>query len=302
MFFNIQRWSLHDGPGIRTTVFFKGCPLRCRWCSNPESWSYQKQLFFMKDKCSGCGSCIVVCPAGANTLRGGELEYDRSKCVQCGYCVDICAENARELVGQDLSVDEIIRILEKDAVFYRSSGGGVTFSGGEPFAQMDVLRQLAKGCASSGIRTAVETSGFFSLPPAIDILDWIDDIFIDLKHMNDSVHQELTGVSNQTIIENIVRLDETGRRLILRIPLVKDLTDTMENIDGVVGLCSRLKNLIGLELLPYHNLGAGKYSGLNLPYEAGMAAPERDIVKSIIKRIHAHGIKTKSANSVSEQW
>ena len=301
MFFNIQRWSLHDGLGIRTTVFFKGCPLRCRWCSNPESWSYQKQLFFMKDKCSGCGSCIDVCPEGANTLRGRELEYDRSKCIQCGCCVDICRGNTRELVGEDLSVDEIIRILEKDAVFYRSSGGGVTFSGGEPFAQMGVLRQLTRRCASYGIRTAVETSGFFSLPSAIDILDRINDIFIDLKHTNDRVHRKLTGVSNQTIIENIIRLDETGRRLILRIPLIKDLTDTLENIDGVVRLGRRLKNLIGLELLPYHNLGAGKYSGLNLPYDDALAPPEPDTVESIINRMNAHGLKTKSINQVNEQ-
>jgi pyruvate formate lyase activating enzyme len=255
----------------------------------------------MKDKCSGCGSCIDVCPANANTQKGRKLVYDRSKCVQCGRCVDVCSENARELVGQDMSFDEIVGILRKDAVFYRSSGGGVTFSGGEPFAQMEVLRQLAKGCNFLGLRTAVETSGLFSLTDAIDIFDWIDDIFIDLKHTNDKIHQKLTGASNQKIIENIICMDELDRPLTIRIPLIKNLTDTAENVDGIVRLCGRLKNLIGLELLPYHNLGAEKYSGLNLPYDASMVAPELETIQLILDRLHAHTLKAKCADAFTKQ-
>jgi pyruvate formate lyase activating enzyme len=293
MIFNVQRWSLHDGPGIRTTVFFKGCPLRCRWCSNPESWSFETQLFFMKDLCSGCGACIDICAAGANSMIGPFVEFDRDTCVGCGRCAEDCPENARELVGQDLPVDEIIRILDRDAVFYRSSGGGVTFSGGEPFAQMDVLKRLARGCAVAGIRTAVETSGFFSFNEALAIFDWIDDIFIDLKHTNDAIHKELTGVSNTTIIDTLMRLDEMGRGVTVRIPLVKGLTDTRENIDGVIRLCRCLDHLIGIELLPYHRLGAAKYDHLNLPYDAAMTAPEQTDIESILSRMHARQLAVR---------
>ena len=143
--------------------FFKGCPLRCRWCANPESWSFRKELLFMRDRCSGCGRCLDICPEGANAIKDGLLEFSRGGCVQCGNCVDACPVGAREIVGQELTVPEIIGLLEKDAVFYRSSGGGVTFSGGEPFAQPDMLRQLAEACALTGIRTAVETSGYFCI-------------------------------------------------------------------------------------------------------------------------------------------
>jgi pyruvate formate lyase activating enzyme len=295
MIFNIQRWSLHDGPGIRTTLFFKGCPLRCRWCSNPESWSFEKQLFYREDRCCGCGACIGVCPANATTMNGPAVAFDRDQCLGCGRCADVCPENARELVGQDLPVEEIIRILERDAVFFRSSGGGVTFSGGEPFAQMDVLNRLARGCAVAGIRTAVETSGFFSFNDARAIFDWINDIFIDLKHTNDAIHKELTGVSNTTIIDTIMRLDEMGRGLTVRIPLVRGLTDTRENIDGVIRLCRRLKHLIGIELLSYHALGAGKYDCLNLPCDASMTAPGQADIEWILARMQACHLPVRSS-------
>ena len=226
-------------------------------------------------------------------MIGPFVEFDRDTCVGCGRCAENCPENARELVGQDLPVDEIIRILDRDAVFYRSSGGGVTFSGGEPFAQMDVLKRLARGCAVAGIRTAVETSGFFSFNEAPAIFDWIDDIFIDLKHTNDAIHKELTGVSNTTIIDTLMRLDEMGRGVTVRIPLVKGLTDTRENIDGVIRLCRWLDHLIGIELLPYHRLGAAKYNHLNLPYDAAMTAPEQTDIESILSRMHAHQLAVR---------
>jgi len=297
LFFNLQRWSLHDGPGIRTTVFFKGCPLRCQWCSNPESWSFHAQLVFMKDKCSGCGTCIDVCPAYANSLNGSKTFYDRNMCTLCGCCVDACPEHTRALVGQELSIDEIVEAIEKDAVFYRASDGGVTFSGGEPFAQMEVLRQLARKCTSAGIHTAVETSGFFSLKDASDIFEYIDEIFIDLKHTNERRHLKLTGVSNQKILANIKRLDELGRGLTIRIPLIEGLTDTSENIEGVVKFCARLENLITAELIPYHNFGMGKYPGLDLPYDDRLRAPGRKTIHLIIDQLNAHGIAAQTVDT-----
>ena len=250
----------------------------------------------MRDKCSGCGNCIDVCPAKVNTLSSRKLFYDRTACVLCGKCVDACPEQAREIVGQDMSVEEIIEFIEKDAVFYRSSGGGVTFSGGEPFAQMEVLRKLAKRCASAGIRTAVETSGFFSLTGANDIFAHIDEIFIDLKHINDERHHKLTGVSNKRIIANIVCLDKAGYSLTIRVPLIKDITATPENIDGIINLCARLKNLNEVELLPYHNLGAEKYASIDLPFDNHMKAPEQETIQLILDQIQNQGLKAKSAD------
>jgi pyruvate formate lyase activating enzyme len=293
MFFNIQRWSLHDGPGIRTTVFFKGCPLRCRWCSNPESWSFEKQLLVDTQRCSACGACIEVCPTGANRMAEGKIAFDRGRCIACGRCVDCCPEDVREVVGREAVADRIAGMLERDAVFYRASGGGVTFSGGEPFARMDLLMQLARVCTHAGISTAVETSGFFPLDQAAQTLDWIDDIFIDLKHTSDTLHNQLTGVSNRRIIENILRLDEMGRALTIRVPLIQGITSTEQNIAGIVRLCRRLTHLIGVELLPYHNLGAGKYARLGLPYAGDMAAPRWETTAQILARLRAHGIAAR---------
>jgi pyruvate formate lyase activating enzyme len=290
MLFNIQRWSLHDGPGIRTTVFFKGCPLRCRWCSNPESWSFEKQLLVDTERCAACGACIAACPAGANRTSGSAVVFDRGRCAACGRCVDGCPQMARELVGSDWTADRIIRMLERDAVFYRASGGGVTFSGGEPFARMDLLLRLARACSLAGIATAVETSGFFSLADAAETLEWIGEIFIDLKHTDDVLHRQLTGVSNRRIIETILGLDKMGRALTIRVPLIQGLTSTAANVAGVIDLCRRLKHLKGVELLPYHDLGAGKYARLGLPFNADMAAPRPEATARIVARLRAQGI------------
>ena len=210
MFFNIQRWSLHDGPGIRTTVFFQGCPLRCRWCSNPESWEFKKQ----------------------------EKSPTR---------------------------DEVLETIRRDAVFYRASGGGITFSGGEPFAQSETMRYLADSLSSAGIRTAVETCGYFIFKEVADIIDMIDEIFIDIKHTDDISHQKLTDVSNTRIFENIFHLNELGKKFVIRMPLVKGLTDTQCNIDQVIKMSSTLDNLIRIELLPYHPFGVGKHKDLVRP-------------------------------------
>ncbi|BBO85098.1 pyruvate formate lyase-activating protein [Desulfosarcina ovata subsp. sediminis] len=300
MLFNVQRWSLHDGPGIRTTLFFKGCPLRCRWCSNPESWAFDSQLLFFRQRCSGCGACVEACPQGANQIVEGRAVLDRSRCTGCGQCVAACSSTAREVVGLDLPVADILRLLRRDAVFYRSSGGGVTFSGGEPFAQPGLLGQITEGCAVAGIPMAVETSGFFDLDDVHAILDEIDTIHVDLKHTDDAVHRRLTGVSNRRIIDNINRLDTMGRRLTLRIPLVHGMTDDASNIDGIIRLCRRLQHLAGIELLAYHPLGAGKYAGLDLPYDSSQAAPAPEAMQRMIHRMRDHHLNASWVGDLGE--
>lgn len=297
MLFNIQRWSLHDGPGIRTTIFFKGCPLRCRWCSNPESWSFDKELLFWPDRCVGCGACIAACPAGANRLEAGLINVDRTACLHCGRCATVCSQAAREVAGMDLSVPTILDILKRDAVFYRSSGGGVTFSGGEPFAQPDLLEQLVRACVMAGIPTAVETSGYFHLDAVGAILDSIDDIFFDLKHTDDGMHRRLTGVSNRRILETIRRLDAMGRQLTLRVPLIAGLTGTRENIDGIIRFCDGLQHLAGIELLPYHPLGEQKFTGMGKAADNGLAEPDRNAITDILGRLKAAGIDATCAGA-----
>ena len=298
MFINVQRWSLHDGAGIRTTVFFKGCPLRCRWCSNPESWSFEKQLIVHWDKCTGCGRCVDVCSTHANTLDGGHSIHQEILCTHCEVCVSACPMEAREIIGQDLSVENIKQVIERDAVFYRASDGGVTFSGGEPFAQKKLLDQLTKALYDTGVDMAVETCGYFILAEALDIINRIDTIFIDLKHTNDDIHRQLTGVSNKEIIKNIRRLDAMGRALTIRIPLIENLTDTPDNISGVIRICQALDNLIKIELLPYHPLGAGKYVQLHLPCADTLRAPDEQRIQWILHELHSHGLKAESANAI----
>lgn len=299
MFFNIQRWSLHDGPGIRTTIFFKGCPLRCRWCSNPESWEFEKQLFISQDRCTGCGTCVEACPASSNVMTGQSLHHEKNRCLNCGKCISSCPGSAREIVGQNLSIKKILKAIERDAIFYRASAGGVTFSGGEPFAQKEVLRHLVEASCFAGIHTAVETCGFFVLNDVIDIIDKIDDVFIDLKHTNDLIHHKLTGVSNKCIIKNIRHINEMGKKFVIRIPLIKALTDTTENIDEAINICRDLENLIRIELLPYHSLGAGKYINLNLKYDNTMIAPGPERIDLILSKLRSHGLKAESSSSVN---
>ncbi len=289
MFLNIQRWSLHDGPGIRTTVFFKGCPLRCRWCSNPESWDFEKQLLIFKNRCTSCGTCVDVCPEKAVIRKDGNIKYDSDQCALCGRCIKSCPEGARELAGLDLSGGDVLKIVERDSVFYQTSGGGITFSGGEPFSQIDLLSTLVKKCAYLGIHTSVETSGYFSMDKAAKTLEKMNHITIDIKHVDDCIHKNLTGVSNRKIIQNIIDVDRAGKNITLRIPLVKNLTDTDVNIKGIVKIAKQLEHLTCIELMTYHELGIFKYDGLGIGYDSSMVPSDK--TNDIAKYIKSFGIK-----------
>ncbi len=282
--FQIQRWSVHDGEGIRSTVFFKGCPLRCQWCANPESWQEQTEILFFRGKCIHCGRCRQACTAGlADAERGPGGKIPGKSCLGCGQCCAVCPAGARKKIGADMTVDEVMQVIKRDAVFYRESGGGVTFSGGEPFLQAGFLRQLAAACKCLGLDTAVETSGYFDWGQAADIVADLDFIFVDIKHMDNAVHKQLTGAGNEQILANVMRLAAL-QPTVVRVPLLADINTDAHNIRTMCEFLKRQTAVRGVELLPYHNHGEEKLKALGAvprafakPDAAGLAA-----VKEII--------------------
>ena len=248
MIFDIQRNSFVDGPGIRTTVFFKGCNLRCKWCHNPESQSFEKQMLFYKDKCTGCGKCREVCP---NHLQS---------CDFCGKCELYCPAEARKICGREYTSDEVLAEVIKDKAFYDNSGGGVTFSGGECMLQLDFLREILEKCKSAGIHTAVDTAGNVPWKSFEKILPFTDLFLYDIKAFGAELHRKGTGVSNELILENLKNL--SGRAdIIVRIPVIGGYNDNDEEIRQIADFLKQIK-IIKAELLPYHAMGEHKYTAL----------------------------------------
>jgi pyruvate formate lyase activating enzyme len=282
----IERWSIYDGPGARTVVFFKGCPLRCQWCANPESHAREPQIAIFAQKCIGCGNCTSVCP-NATALPPSQGGFkDREFCDGCGKCVEACPASAREWMGKQIGIGEVMDTILKDMVFYRSSGGGVTFSGGEPLAQPVFFRQLVGMCNSLGINTAVETCGYFPWETSKDILKMVDLVFMDIKHIDAEVHKNITGKSNELILQNGIKMSEEGIPLIIRVPVVPGTNDSPENIKETAKFVRQnLLSARGIELLPYHSLGASKYVALGLKYELAEIEPPSDEEMSLLRSI-----------------
>lgn len=271
--FDIQRWSTEDGPGIRTTIFFKGCPLRCLWCSNPESWSQEPQLGLFRDRCRGCGACVSVCPRGvARPVVASSRVQD--SCDACGCCVGACPHGARQLFGQRMSAGEILAVVERDRVFHRRSGGGVTFSGGEPTAQPALLDGLSDWLSRSGTHLALETCGHFAWSANEAALARMDLVHFDLKHMDSAAHQALTGVGNGLILANAVRIAAAGIPMIVRLPLVPGLNDSSENLESTARFVTgQLGGNVPIQVLPYHVLGRAKHWALGAEYPLEHLAP-----------------------------
>ena len=263
--FNIQKMSIHDGPGIRSTVFFKGCPLNCIWCSNPESQSIDKEIACFPMRCVQCGYCSQLCPKGIieNKMPFGII--DREKCDFCQICVKECCTNAKKLVGEDYTVDDLLVEILKDKSFYDSSGGGVTFSGGEPLMQADFLIQILKACHDNNVNTAIETTGFADLSVLEKVIEHLDLIYFDLKHMDDEQHKKLTGVSNKEILTNLAAISKKHDNIVVRIPVIPGLNSSAENIKETAEYTAGL-SIKKLEMLPYHNLGEVKYGQLGREY------------------------------------
>jgi glycyl-radical enzyme activating protein len=256
--FDIQRASLHDGPGIRTTIFLKGCPLECLWCHNPEAVEPMRQLFFYFDKCTQCGDCVKVCEDGVHHLIDGKHIIDYDKCTFCGKCIEACNFNALKIIGAEMSVDDVMREIMADVDFYSNSGGGMTLSGGEPLAQFSFSMELLKRCREAGVNTCVETSGFISGTQFKKVLPLVDIFLFDYKVTGSDEHMKYTGVPNKSILENLDVAYQYGIPIILRCIVVPGINDTDLHFKGICALDAKYPDLKGIEILPYHTMGNSK--------------------------------------------
>lgn len=259
--FDVAHWSGHDGPGIRSVVFFKGCPLRCAWCHNPESQRYEPELLFIESKCILCGHCVAACPSGARQRVNGEVATDRERCDNCGQCAAVCYTEALEVAGRRMSVRQVLDEIAEDVVFYRNSGGGVTLSGGEPMAQPSFAEGIVQGCVELGIHVAVETCGCVPWSSMSRIAPHVSLLLYDLKVMDPVRHRQCTGISNELVLDNLQRLVHMGKNIQVRVPLIPGYTDDDENLEAICQYTARL-GLERIAFLPYNPTTGAKYNWL----------------------------------------
>lgn len=269
--FNKQKYNMYDGPGVRTLIFFKGCPLRCKWCSNPEGLVKKYQVMLKPTACVGCGACVQVCPQKIHRInRSGEHIIDNSiDCTGCAKCVEECMYDALNIAGEQVYISELLEYIEQDKAFYEQSGGGVTLGGGEVTAQPDAAIGLLMACKQNGINTAIETCGYVKKETMLRFTEYVDLFLFDLKHIDPEKHAELTGVRNEIILENLEELILKRQNVKVRMPILKGINDSKEEIDGVIEFLNPLrkfKNFKGIDLLPYHKLGVNKYTQLGMEY------------------------------------
>jgi len=285
--FDVQRFSLHDGPGIRTTVFLKGCPARCLWCHNPESQSFAPEVLVVETRCASCGTCKTVCPRGAPPPGSG-------LCTACGACVEACPAGARRLAGRETTVDAVMEEVLRDRVFYEESGGGVTFSGGEPLAQPEFLGALLEACRDAGIRAAVDTCGFAPRERLLALAPLVDLFLFDVKLVDDARHRALTGLPVAPILENLQALAAVHGNVWIRIPVVPGHTDAEDDVAATASLVAGLPGVRQVSLLPYHRTGAAKARRLGREYPLDALAPpspERLGVLAAIFRQHGLAVR-----------
>ncbi|MHB1315933.1 MAG: glycyl-radical enzyme activating protein [Christensenellales bacterium] len=292
--FNIQRFSLHDGPGIRTIVFLKGCPFTCPWCSNPESQQAEPSILFNASKCIRCESCVAVCAPKAIRPNYYEADrIDRSKCTLCGKCVEVCPTEALFLKGKLMSAAEVIAEVEKDRRVYQTSGGGATFSGGEPFVQHEFLINLLASLKEIGISTAIETTGAVSWEILRQSIPYTDYYLYDIKHTDSQKHKAVAGIGNELILDNVIKLSRETKGLVLRMPVIPGFNDDLENVRATARIVKEA-NLKSISLLPYHNFGESKYGFMNLTYKmANYSNQEIDnTVQAVAEEFRKQGIET----------
>jgi pyruvate formate lyase activating enzyme len=292
LIFDIKRLSTDDGPGIRTTVFMKGCPLRCVWCASPESLATIPEISFNEDKCIRCGLCATVCPTGTQKIHGTRREIVWEKCSHCGECVRVCPSTALRMIGRPVTVLELVAEVEKDKTFFENSGGGVTISGGEPTMQLDFLERFLTRCKENGIHTALDTTGYVEWSRFERIVDLVDLFLYDLKHIDEEEHKKLTGVSNRWILENLEKLVRRGKTVIVRIPVIPDHNDTQQNISQSKDFLSSL-GIRRVDLLPFNKAAGSKYKLIGKNYICEGLDPPSDERMNRIKAEFEHaGIET----------
>ncbi|MEQ5185845.1 choline TMA-lyase-activating enzyme [Providencia zhijiangensis] len=295
--FNIQKYSIYDGDGIRTLIFLKGCNIRCPWCANPEGLSSQFQVMFSHDKCVGCGKCVDVCPAGIHymtTNEQGEAVHRVNRsidCIGCRKCEEVCISDALDIMGKDVTVSEMMEIIMQDYDFYISSGGGVTIGGGEMSLQTDFAVELLRECKKMMINTAVETQGTTSLANYEKLAEVVDLFLFDVKHIDTIEHKNLFGIGNENVRRNLERLMELGANVVMRMPLVRGYNDSFDAITGAIEYAMELSkrgNLSRIDILPYHQLGRGKYDKLDMIYpikkDPTYSAEELDQLEAFFKK------------------
>lgn len=280
---SIQKYSIHDGDGIRTTVFFKGCALNCWWCHNPESQSFKKEVMFNKEKCTNCLYCTKICSHNTKDEESGKVKYDRSNCEVCGKCLDYCVNNAREIVGSDYSINEIMKEIEKDSMFYESSFGGVTLSGGEVMLQdSDFIVFLLKKIKRKGYNVAIDTCGYAPEINYEKALPYVDTFLYDIKTMDNEKHKKYMGKGNELILSNLKYLSENNANIYIRIPIIGTVNDDNSDMEEIIKFLKENVCVKQVNLLPYHNIASSKYDRLDMKYKGEeFITPSKDRMKEL---------------------
>lgn len=292
--FDIQKFSLHNGPGIRTTVFLKGCPLHCWWCHNPESQALGLEMMFQPRRCIRCGACEAICAQGAISRDNGIVTTDIEKCTLCRACVESCYAEAREIVGQEMTVAQVIAEIERDTVFYDESGGGVTFSGGEPLLQPKFLLALLQACKDREIHTSVDTCGFTTWDTLDSIREYVNLFLYDLKLMDGAKHRTFTGVPNELILRNLQMLSARGHDVVLRVPIIPGINDDDENVRQTGAFAVASPGLNRVDILPYHHTAVDKYDRLKKAYELpAIRSPSDERMAEIAQILGGFGLQVK---------
>ncbi len=292
--FDIKKYAIHDGPGIRTTVFFKGCPLSCWWCHNPESLSSAAHRLYRQERCIGCQECLAACPGGAIRQFEGQLQWSADFCRDCRSCAMACPAEAVEFIGQTMTVAEILAEITKDTLFYDQSKGGVTISGGEPLLQPAFLMQLLDACGQQGLHRTVDTSGHADTQTLLETASRTDLFLYDLKHMDPQKHHRYTGVSNDTILANLKKLSQKGAKIIIRLPVIPGINADDENIDRTGALAASLDGVIGINILPYHCAADAKYRNLGLEGTVRhIQRPSEDVILAVARHLKSYNLEVK---------
>jgi pyruvate formate lyase activating enzyme len=292
--FDIKKYAIHDGPGIRSTVFFKGCPLACRWCHNPEGITVASQKIYRQERCIGCGECIRICPHEVMTQTAEGIVWDPAKCNLCRTCVDHCPSEAIEFVGRRVAAGEVMREIEKDIAFYDQSGGGITLSGGEPLMQPDFLLQLLDACAGLDLHRTVDTTGYADSRLLLEVAQKTDLFLYDLKLMDADKHRDFTGVSNERILNNLKLLAQNGARIQVRVPVIPGINSDAENIDRTAAFVSGLPGVEHIAILPFHNSARSKYGRLGMEcISSNIESPSDEQLKIIAGKLEKYGLQVK---------